>query len=551
MRKIHSFPTLCLFVLLILAFSRTAAISQTPTPPQAPVASDAPPALATKSIVGPPAAAPTIKSALVDGQKVIAGKAQKKTADFSKSDIYVCIVKQKPTGALAACNALSASGGAVPSPAPLIDPSSTKTASAGAPAVYFTTAKDNGEFTAYLQTPLTKGEYVYVTQLVTFDTTKTGNEAIEQPSMSANPVLVSSFSSTAPIGTAVVGLDVTGASSTNPQPVFMGLGMVDVPLSLDPSKGRFFDSLVWINGQLRIAGMAQPGTLTGALGSTASAASYLESAVNANPDNIVQSLEGSGSISFKFHHWELPVDTFDVGNYQTVNKLPTTMISLQGIISLGALTPLSVSQANPPVYNLTNQIVTNYSSYFPTNCTLTPGSVSASAPACCPPSSSSTTCYVSFVPADRTRFYRHYETGVRLKLYGGDYDDSDKKYRFPGMADFTIGQNEYVTGGKLSHFVLHIGGVIPLPLLDGGYLFGSMDTELSKAANGGAQLILTPATSTSTTPLTYASSSVTDITVSQPNRDRYQIGIGLDIYHLISSITKKSSTTTTGTTTGQ
>jgi hypothetical protein len=543
MSKIHSLSLLVLCI-FILASSRVAT-SQTPAMPPAQAVK---PASATPSvpIIGAPPAAPTFKSPLMNGDFTITGTAQKPTADFSMIAIYVCIVTDKPKGALTSCIDPSTSVG----PAALKDPTAKQTSAEPPATVEFTTTDKNGNFTAHLLTPLIAGQYVYVTQFVTIRD-KTGKEIAQQPSESANSILVSSFTKTAPIGTAVVGLDVTGASSTNPQPVFLGLGMMDIPLSSDPSKGRFFDSLVWANAQLRIAGMAQPGTLTGALGSTASAASYLESSVNANPDNIVQSLEGIGSISFKFKHWDLPVDTFDVGNYQPVNKLPTTIVSLQGIISLGAITPLSVSQANPPVYNLTSQIVTNYSSYFPANCTLTPGSVSTSAPACCPPSASSTTCYVSFMPTDRTRFYRHYETGLRLKLYGGDYDDSDKKYRFPGMADFTIGQNEYVTGGKLSHFVLHIGGVMPLPLLDGGYIFGSMDTELSKAANGGAQLILTPATSTSTTPLTYASSSVTNIPVSQPNRDRYQIGIGLDIYHLVSSLAKKTSATTAGTTSGQ
>ena len=92
-----------------------------------------------------------------------------------------------------------------------------------------------------------------------------------------------------------------------------------------------------------------------------------------------------------------------------------------------------------------------------------------------------------------------------------------------------MGQNEYVTGGRLSRWVLHTGGVMPLPQLDGFYIFGSMDTGFEKNKIG-QQLLLNPATSTLN--LTPISTGVYDVTVPQPNRDRYSFGFAVDIAHL-------------------
>jgi hypothetical protein len=346
-----------------------------------------------------------------------------------------------------------------------------------------------------------------------------------------------SFSRVSPIGMAVAGLDISGASSTSPQAVFLATSIIDVPL-IGPSRlnpgGKTdytYDNTWWFSGFLRVTGMAQPGSLSANLGSLSSLGTYISPAVNATPDKIVQGLEADSTVAFQLGHWETQHSTFDVGNYQQIPGMsqPSTLFTMSVIASVGALTPLSASQANPPVYYLTQQIMNTYS-LSPAGCSYTAGTT--------PP------CYVSFVPTDRTHFYRNYDAGIRVKIYGGDYSDPQPQYRFPGIVDLTIGQNEYVTGGRLHGSVLHTGSALPVPTVDGLYIFGSMDLGMNfKSDEGNPQLILTPASSSAN--LTYLSSNVNTIPVSQPNRDRYRLGFGVDIFHIISSVKAKVANAST------
>lgn len=338
--------------------------------------------------------------------------------------------------------------------------------------------------------------------------------------------LLQSFSSVSPLGMAVVGLDISGASSTDPKAVFLATGIMDIPVmgasAHDPAgtTDYAYNNIWWLSGLLRIAGMAQPGPLTGSLGDLASTGTYLSSAVNANPDQVVQSIEADASVALQWKSFIAKNGTFGVGTLAP-GEQAVTLFTFSPIISMGALTPLSASQSNPPVYYLTQQIMSTYN-ISPNGC----GYMSGAPP-----------CYVSFVPSDRTHFYRYYSAGFRLKIYGGDY--TNHQYRFPGNADVTVGQNEYVTGGRLHGAVLHIGGSLPVPTVDGVYIFGSMDLGLNfKYNQENPQLLLTPVPSSAN--VTYVSPTVNQISVSQPNRDRYRLGFGIDIFHVISALKAKA-----------
>jgi hypothetical protein len=102
-----------------------------------------------------------------------------------------------------------------------------------------------------------------------------------------------------------------------------------------------------------------------------------------------------------------------------------------------------------------------------------------------------------------------------------------------------VGQNEYVTGGKLHQVVVHIGATLPVTSVDGLYAFGAVDMGLSNTNGNGAQLILSPVPTSLN--LTYTSPSVFVIPTQQPNRDRYNFGVGFDFYHLFQMIGKKGS----------
>lgn len=329
------------------------------------------------------------------------------------------------------------------------------------------------------------------------------------------------FQRTAPIFGAVAGLDWSGASSTDVQAVFHASAIFDIPLS--NQEDWIKKTRVWFGGQLRIAGMAQPGALKGNLGDVTAIGSYLATAANAAPDKIVQSVEASANVAWQMHAWEIGIDSLDSGTAdKEIAAKNKTIITISVIGSGGAITPLSPSQANPPVYVVNNSV---YSQYGPSGTDVT--SNSSKLPASCDPGAATPiTCYVSFVPIDRNRFYRHYEGGLRLKMYGRDFGDN--KYRAPAVADLSVGGNEYVTGGQFKHPVLHFGGWVPIPKVDAVYIFGSMDVAMAR--NDDHQpLILVP----STAGKPYSDPSVHQIYTEQPDRDRYMFGFGIDLYHLI------------------
>jgi hypothetical protein len=339
---------------------------------------------------------------------------------------------------------------------------------------------------------------------------------------------VSAFNEMAPLEEAMVGVDVSAASSANPQAVFLGVGLIDIPVSLTAASRNITHSkfgAVWVSGQLGLKGMAQPGAVSGALSS-----GYFATAVNATPDKIVQSVDMSLHIGLELHQWRIPIASFDVPNSKntaTHESKPTTIAMLSLIGGGGAITPLSLSQANPQIFEATPQIISTFNGMkngdgttitFPTSCT-------------------PTTCFVTFTPADRSRFYRYYDGGLRLKLYSRDYPDGE--LRFPAILDLTIGQSEYVTGGIAHGPVLHVGGSFPIPRADSFYGFGSMDLGLTRASGGGAQLFFVPVPMSVQPPPTPTSTSVTNIITAQPNRDRYVFGFGVDLIHLLTP--KKSA----------
>ena len=87
---------------------------------------------------------------------------------------------------------------------------------------------------------------------------------------------------------------------------------------------------------------------------------------------------------------------------------------------------------------------------------------------------------------------------------------------------------------------MRLAGTLPVPTQDSIYIFGQMDLGLNFNNSGNSsQLLLTPVPSSAN--LTYLNSSVISIPVSQPNRDRYRFGFGVDIFHLISSVKAKTA----------
>jgi len=344
------------------------------------------------------------------------------------------------------------------------------------------------------------------------------------------------FDYMAPLGEALVGVDVSAASSVDPKAVMLASGIFDVPLkhgfqfycpkddqNKDNQNYACNNQPWWLSGKLGLQGMAQPGALSGA-----ASAGYFASAANSTPDKIVQSVDFSLHVGKQLHKWQVPIETFDVKAANGSDGKQSTLATLSIIAGVGAVTPLSASQSSPTVYEATPLILQHETPVSP---------FTSFASSCSANPTTTPTCFVIFVPNDRTHFYRSYDGGFRLKLYGND--NADNVLRFPAILDLTIGQNEYVTGGSWHGAVLHLGGSFPVPRVDSFYVFGSFDLGLSNANGGGPQLQFIPAPAT--LGLSPSSPGVYTILTSQPNRDRYTLGFGIDVFHLMSSYLKSKS----------
>lgn len=150
---------------------------------------------------------------------------------------------------------------------------------------------------------------------------------------------------------------------------------------------------------------------------------------------------------------------------------------------------------------------------------------------------------IAFIDRERSRFFRKYFAGIRLKTYqftdlvkgacDPDYDrPCEGLYNlFPGIIDLTVGQDEQVTAGHLSHFVFRLDAVYPLPFASAFNLFGSINSAFQK--NVSTNPLILPATST--TPLN--DPSVFIVNVDPRNRDIYRIGLGVNLLELFKSKT--------------
>ena len=304
----------------------------------------------------------------------------------------------------------------------------------------------------------------------------------------------------------MLGVDISGASSTDPTANLLAAGSVNTPLG---ANGIF--SHAWLWGDARITSVAQAGSLS----SFSSVSSYVSPALS-NPSQMVQGAEVQGGLAFG------QGTPFGLGS--------GALWKVQGLVSGGFLTPLSPSQAQPAYYVATQDVQNYYSSY-----------ASQFGTACKNSSGTAQTCYVAFLPMGQSSFFHFYQAGLRYqKFWPASFPA--QSYQFPMIMDLQLGQNDYVTGGGLKGVVFHMGGTTPIPNAPYVYFGGAFDMRVIDAPKTGAPLLLIPPASGTT--LTLTTSSVVPIAIPQPNRDRYQIYIGLDLAKVI-SLWKTSQAATT------
>ncbi len=145
--------------------------------------------------------------------------------------------------------------------------------------------------------------------------------------------------------------------------------------------------------------------------------------------------------------------------------------------------------------------------------------------------------FVDFFTPERSRFFRRYYAGFRLKTYffspdvKGDCNPKRKRCDapydiFPGIIDVTAGQDEAVTAGRLKNIIFRIEGVYPLPFVPGLHIFGSI---YSSFKGNHADFPLN--SFNVNTPAEGARNDLNTFRFGLPplNRDYFRVGIGIDL----------------------
>lgn len=188
--------------------------------------------------------------------------------------------------------------------------------------------------------------------------------------------------------------------------------------------------------------------------------------------------------------------------------------------------------------------------------------------------------FIAFVTPDRSRFFRRFYTGVRLKTFFFNQDikgdcslsvkptksaknepdkngkrETDPNARtisdpgadagcretpydlFPGIIDLSFGKDEAVTGGHFNKWLFRVEASYPLPFVKGLHVFGSVYTggKNQQKPPFNALTIQSP-NNNSDNPI--QSDATTFRFPTQPlSRDYFRLGVGVDLIQLF----KKSS----------
>ena len=155
---------------------------------------------------------------------------------------------------------------------------------------------------------------------------------------------------------------------------------------------------------------------------------------------------------------------------------------------------------------------------------------------------------LAFSNQDKSGFFLKDMIGVRMNHTAqtgtGSCAESSARCAL-GSLDFSFGHDAAITGGVLrgNRWVFKADGVYPIALSDVAtfYLFGSFATRLSRRTTDNTPLILQPAslpTLTGTGTGSVPNPNTVVLPLSQPDRDFYRIGVGIDILSLVTRKTE-------------
>jgi len=223
-------------------------------------------------------------------------------------------------------------------------------------------------------------------------------------------------------------------------------------------------------------------------------------------------------------------------------------LGLAWVLGGGFASPFAAPGTNPTVFTLATNSPLRHQ--FQASGTQFCGAPPATSPCDIPASFTN----ITFVNEERSRFFRKYYSGLRLKTYhfSKSYlsNDCDPGFKgecegvynaYPGIMDLTVGQDEQVTGGHLSNWLLRLDVAYPLPFLPGTFIFGGVNSAFTK--NKNTDPVFLPGTST--TPI--SDPSVFQVKVPLRDRDNYHLGLGVDLLQVITQAKQGSNKNPAGT----
>lgn len=338
----------------------------------------------------------------------------------------------------------------------------------------------------------------------------------------------------------LIGIDATSSGSSGPTEqyfvefdVLTPVGWCNRNRTADRRYSLQHKCWIWFSPRLASAPTANTSAL-----SSLSSSSFSSGASGESVAGITQTFDFQGGFEYS------PLAPWNGAEAGWQNNWSRSSISL--IAGGGLVTPFNAAtsseyslspalaaqfQANPSLAvqfpQLAAALCNNLNSYF----------TGISSYAC--PASQSRATTVAFVFPNRSRLYRDYYAGFRLRTFylTGDCKNPPEESpgckvqnTYPGTLDVRFGQDETVTAGHLTGFVMTIAGSYPLPGSKGSVrVFGSFFTRLA-GNRSMPSLALAPVAST----VAITDPSVVVQQVSPIDQDYFRLGLGVDLVPLIS-----------------
>ena len=322
----------------------------------------------------------------------------------------------------------------------------------------------------------------------------------------------------------VAGLNAMGTSSSGPSQQYFASFSLLTPLPVHSNDKDPLQDPVWAWFDPRIASI--PSANSAQLSALSSSSSLTTGLGTQKVTDITQSFEFQGGLEW---YPIVPAKGARWGSASTTFSL---------VAGFGVETPFN-SSTTPTEFGLNANLAKQFQQN-PSLATIYPNLATALAcftanPPTCSASTPPSQTTVAFVFPNRSRFYRDWFGGIRLRTfyYGGDQGACPGKKVcdiYPGTFDMRFGEDETVTSGHLIPLVMTLTGSYPLPGTQGVLrIFGETHLRLK-----GNRNMPTLAATPSTTFTAISDPTVVVQSINPVDTDYYRLGLGIDIVPLIS-----------------